>query len=181
MMITVHDDLLEIQVYIMYKFDNNNEQETKSIKPTTMSLNETSQDVLSVVVRMCGLLLLFIGLWIAIQVFSEALELYKEPANIERMATAIEAGSNIDKSLIPIRDSLLGEEETGTESESRPEIQADGFRISYFIAWVADLLLLLLLARIAIMAIKTGGELALYDAQVKRLARQIVQASKKNN
>ena len=179
MIITVHDDLLEVQVNIMYKFDNNNEQETESSKPTAMSLNETSQDVLSVVVRMCGLLLLFIGLWIAIQVFSEALALYKDPTNIERMATAIEAGSNIDKSLIPIRDSLLGEDETSTEYESKPEIKTDGFRISYFIAWVVDLLLLLLLARISIMAIKTGGELSLYDAQVKRLARQIVQASKK--
>ncbi len=179
MIITAHDDLYEIRVNIMYKFDNNNEQETESSKPTTMSLNETSQDVLSIVVRMCGLLLLFIGLWIAIQIFSEALALYKDPANIERMATAIETGSNIDKSLIPIRDSLLGEDEAGADSKSRPEIQADGFRISYFIAWVVDLLLLLLLARIAIMAIKTGGELALYDAQVKRLAREIVKARKK--
>lgn len=163
----------------MYKFDNNKEQETEVSKPTAMSLNETSQDVLSIVVRMCGLLLLFIGLWIAIQTFSEALSLYKDPANIERMATAIEAGSNIDKSLIPIRDSLLGEDEATTESESKAEFNANGFRISYFIAWVVDLLLLLLLARISIMAIKTGGELALYDAQVKRLARQIVQARKK--
>lgn len=163
----------------MYKFDNNNEQETEVSKPSAMSLNEASQDVLSIVVRMCGLLLLFIGLWIAIQTFSEALALYKDPANIERMATAIEVGSNIDKSLIPIRDSILGEDKTGAESDSRPEIKTDGFRISYFIAWVVDLLLLLLMAHISIMAVKTGGELALYDAQVKRLARQIVQARKK--
>jgi hypothetical protein len=179
MIITVQDDLQAIRVNIMYKFDNNNEQEKEGIKPTAMSLNEASQDVLSIVVRMCGLLLLFIGLWIAIQVFSEALALYKDPANIERMATAIEAGSNIDKSLIPIRDSLLGEDETASEASSAPEVNATGFRISYFIAWVVDLLLLLLLARIAVMAIKTGGELALYDAQVKRLAREIVKAGKK--
>lgn len=178
MIITVQDDLYEIRVNIMYEFDNN-KQETESSKPTTMSLNETSQDVLSIVVRMCGLLLLFIGLWIAIQVFSEALSLYKDPNNIERMATAIEAGSNIDKSLIPIRDSLLGEDETAAGSDPTPVVTANGFRISYFIAWVVDLLLLLLLARISIMAIKTGGELALYDAQVKRLAREIVKAGKK--
>jgi hypothetical protein len=178
MIITVQDGLHEIRGIIMYKFDNNNEQETESAKPTAMSLNEASQDILSIVVRMCGLLLLFIGLWISIQVFSEALALYKDPANIERMATAIEAGSNIDKSIVPIRDSLLGEDEAGIETASKPENVAEGFRVSYFIAWVVDLLLLLLLARIAIMAIKTGGELALYDAQVKKLARQIVQARK---
>ena len=177
MIITAQDDLQEIRIRIMYKFDNNNEQETESTKPAAMSLNEASQEVLSVVVRLCGLLLLFIGLWIAIQVFNEALSLYKNPANIERMAVAIEAGSNIDKSIVPIRDSLLGEEESvaKTKTENNP----DGFRVSYFIAWVVDLLLLLLLARIAIMAVKTGGELALYDAQVKRLARHIVRANKK--
>jgi hypothetical protein len=176
MIISARDGLQEIQVRIMYEFDNNNEKETESRKPAVMSLNEASQDVLSIVVRLCGLLLLFIGLWIAIQVFNEALSLYKEPANIERMAIAIEAGSNIDKSIVPIRDSILGEEES---DESKAEANTNEFRVSYFIAWVVDLLLLLLLARISIMAIKTGGELALYDAQVKRLARQIVRGNKK--
>lgn len=166
----------------MYKFDNNKDDETDSAteRPTASSLNEASQDIFSIVVRICGLILLFIGLWIAIQVFNEALTLYKDPASIERMAKAIEAGSHIDKSIAPIRDSLIGnEEETGVVSTNKPENAANGFRLSYFIAWVVDLLLLLLLARIAIMAVKTGGELALYDAQVKRLARQIMQASKK--
>ncbi len=164
----------------MYEFDNNNnEEEAETTQPAMSSLNEATKDVLSIVVRMCGLMLLFIGLWIAIQVFNEALALYKDPANIERMATAIEAGSNIDKSIVPIRDSLLADEGAEIETASKTKETTDGFRISYFIAWVVDLLLLLLLARIAIMAIKTGGELALYDAQVKRLARQIIQASKK--
>ncbi len=163
----------------MYKFSNNEEHETETTKLTIMSLNESSQNVLGIVVRMCGLLLLFIGLWIAIQVFSEALALYKDPTNIERMATAIEAGSNIDKSIVPIRENLLEEDEFATEPAVKPDQGTHAFRISYFIAWVVDLLLLMLLARIAIMAVKTGGELALYDAQIKRLARQIVQANKK--
>lgn len=160
----------------MYKFDNNNEQQTETGKPAMSSFNEASKDVMSIVVRFCGLMLLFIGLWIAIQVFNEALALYKEPANIERMASAIEAGSNIDKSIAPIRDSILGDE--ATEVETVTKDNSTGFRVSYFIAWVVDLLLLLLLARISIMAIKTGGELALYDAQIKRFARQIVKANK---
>lgn len=134
----------------MYKFDNNNEEETETSQPSMSSFNEASKDVMSIIVRFCGLMLLFIGLWIAIQVFNEALALYKDPANIERMATAIEAGSNIDKSIVPIRDSLLGEEDTDTETEvaTKAKDNTDGFRISYFIAWIVDLLLLLLLARI---------------------------------
>ena len=144
-----------------------------------MSLNKANQDIVNIVVRICGVLLLFIGLWLSIQVFSEALSLYKNPGNILRMATAIEAGSNIDKSFRPTQDSLLGQHEISVEHKSSLQIKTDNFRISYFIAWVIDLLLLLLLARISIMAIKTGGELALYDAQIKRLARQIVQAKRK--
>lgn len=165
----------------MYKFDNKNEEQAETSQSSMSSFNETSKDVLSVVVRLCGLMLLFIGLWIAIQVFNEALALYKDPTNIERMATAIEAGSNIDKSIAPIRDSILGNEEAGIEvdNKSKPENKTESFRVSYFIAWVIDLLLLLLLARIAIMAIKTGGELALYDTQIKRFAKQIVKANKK--
>jgi hypothetical protein len=127
-------------------------------------------------------LLLFIGLWIAIQVFSEALALYKDPTNIERMATAIEAGSNIDKSIDPIQESLLGEDEVTADAEenvnANTKINGNGIRLSYFIAWVVDLLLLLLLARIALATIKTGGELALYDEQIKKFAKQLINANK---
>jgi hypothetical protein len=161
----------------MYKFDNKDEEEAEIARPNMHSFNKASEDILSIIVRMCGLLLLFIGLWIAIQVFNEALSLYKNPANIERVAIAIEAGSNIDKSIAPIRDSLLGVNEA--DSEMKIEEKSNGIRISYFIAWVVDLLLLLLLARISLAAIKTGGELALYDAQIKKFARQIVNSNKK--
>ena len=163
----------------MYKFDNENEEQAETSQSSMSSFNETSKDVISIVVRLCGLMLLFIGLWIAIQVFNEALALYKDPTNIERMATAIETGSNIDKSIAPIRDSILGDENAEFETNAaKPVNKADSFRVSYFIAWVVDLLLLLLLARISIMAIKTGGELAMYDAQIKKFARQIVKAKK---
>lgn len=161
----------------MYKFDNDKEEEVA--EPAMESLNEVSKNIMGIVVRTCGLILLFIGLWIAIQVFSEALSLYKDPGNIERVATAIEAGSNIDKSIAPIKESILGEDIEGAEKPKKESNQNGGIRLSYFIAWVVDLLLLLLLARISIMAIKTGGELALYDAQIKKFARQIVSASKK--
>ncbi len=163
-----------------FKFDNNNEEQSEQADESSMqTFSEATRDILSVIVRMCGLILLFIGLWIAIQVFNEALALYKDPAQIERVAAAIEAGSNIDKSVAPLRESLLGGDQENPEAAPEAkETSASGIRISYFIAWVVDLLLLLLLARISLMAIKTGGELALYDAQIKRFARQLVKANK---
>ena len=162
----------------MYEFQNNDEEEAETARPTMHSFNEASKDILSIVVRMCGLLLLFIGLWIAIQVFNEALSLYKDPTNIERVALAIEAGSNIDKSIAPIRDSLLGESDENIEPKK--EEHTNGIRLSYFIAWVVDLLLLLLLARISLAAIKTGGELALYDVQIKSLPGKLLRPKKNN-
>lgn len=162
----------------MYKFDNEEEEQAETSQSSMSSFNEVSKDVLSVVVRLCGLMLLFIGLWIAIQVFNEALALYKDPANIEHMASAIEAGSNIDKSIAPISETILEEDEANSDIETTVKDNTEGFRISYFIAWIVDLLLLLLLARISIMAIKTGGELALYDAQIKKFARQLLKTSK---
>lgn len=163
----------------MYQFDNDKEEEAETTRPAMESLNEASKNIMSIVVRMCGLILLFIGLWIAIQVFSEALSLYKDPGNIERVAAAIEAGSHIDKSIAPLKESLLGEDVENAEKPKRETTQNGGIRLSYFIAWVVDLLLLLLLARISLTAIKTGGELALYDAQIKKFAQQIVNANKK--
>ncbi|MDZ7735412.1 MAG: hypothetical protein U5P41_04205 [Gammaproteobacteria bacterium] len=47
-------------------------------------------------------------------------------------------------------------------------------RLSYYIAWVIALILLLLLARISLAAVRTGGELVLYETQMKRFARELV-------
>lgn len=163
-----------------YQFNKEEEEPVETDQVGMQSLNEATQDIISIIVRLSGLVLLFIGLWIAIQVFYEALSLYKDPGNIERVAIAIETGSNIDKSVAPLKDSLLGEEEATIEDKTAAPAN-NGIRISYFIAWVITILLLLLLARISIMAIKTGGELALYDAQIKKLAKQLIKSKKENN
>ncbi|MEE9575557.1 MAG: hypothetical protein V3W03_05590 [Gammaproteobacteria bacterium] len=51
--------------------------------------------------------------------------------------------------------------------------------MSYFFAWVIALLLLLLIARISLTAIKTGGELVLFDMQIKQFARMVAKESHK--
>ncbi len=121
--------------------------------------------IISIIVRVCGLVLLFVGFSVALQIIHEALDLYRNPENIERVAVVIEKGSNLDKSLAPLGEYL---QDTGDETETAPEAHKQpesGVRLSYFVAWVVELLLLLLVARIALAAIKTGGELALYDTQ----------------
>lgn len=140
-------------------------------------MEEIGRGIMSVVVRLLGLTLLLAGLWIAFHVLLEAYHLYQEPQRIERFAVAIEKGSNIDKSLVTFRDSTLADEDetTGTKSLREETMQSPGnVRVSYFFAWMIVLLLLLLIGRISLAAIKTGGELVLYDVQIKHFAKTLV-------
>jgi len=140
-------------------------------------MEEVGRGIMSVFVRLLGLTLLLAGIWIAFHVLLEAYHLYQEPQRIERFAVAIEKGSNIDKSLVSFRDSAPGDEDeaTGTQSLREETTRSSGnVRVSYFFAWMIVLLLLLLIGRISLAAIKTGGELVLYDVQIKHFAKTLV-------
>jgi len=154
-----------------------------------------SRDFFAFIVRAIGLVVLILGLWLALEVLHEAWQLYHEPARIERFAEAIEAGSNIDRSIAPLQMNDTGEENTATTpAEPSTDLNAYGqpsegtqaqtegtatepqyrLRLSYYIAWVIALMLLLVLARIALSAMRTGGELVLFETQMKRFARELV-------
>ncbi len=117
--------------------------------------------ILSAVVRLLGFLLLLIGLWIAFQVLLTAEDLYRNPTNIERFVAAVEQGSNIDKTLSSFHSD-------DTANGIKPDAQEKNpIRVSYFFAWMIVLLLLLLIGRISLAAIKTGGELVLFNMKVR--------------
>lgn len=143
---------------------------------------EAGRIVMSIIVRFAGLILLFAGLWIAFQVLTEALKLYNDPERIERFAVAIEKGSNIDKTLVSIQDTVIDdspvlEDDSPVASNAKTASErksSNDIRISYFLAWIIVLLLLLMIARISLSAMKIGGELVLYDVQIKQFARMIL-------
>lgn len=161
-----------------------------------MSFYDGSRDVFAFIVRAIGLVLLLFGLWLTLEVLNEAWQLYHEPGRIERFAKAIEEGSNIDRSIAPLQIEDPGQSDTNTDStgnttagEFNTYDQQDSaaksdndtpaepqyrLSLSYYIAWVIALLLLLLLARIALGVVRTGGELVLYETQMKRFARELV-------
>lgn len=143
------------------------------------NFEDTSKNLMSIVVRCIGLFLLLAGIWVAIQVMLEALDLYRKPQQIERFAIAIERGSNIDKSLVSIRKQVSNQSRSNETSSSEVNRTSNDIRISYFFAWAIVLLLLLLIGRISLTAIKTGGELVLYDMQIKQFARMLVKESNK--
>ena len=143
-----------------------------------------SRNTMSVLARLIGLFLLLAGIWVISHVLLTALDLYEHPEQIERFAAAIEQGSNIDKTLAPIKAELTARPLAKTVPNYQPKNKkksgsgkADNFRPSYFFAWIIVLLLLLLIARISLTAIKTGGELILFDMQIKQFARTLVRES----
>ena len=134
---------------------------------------DNTTHVTHLIVRAAGFILMFVGLWIGLKTINEAWSLYQQPQNIERLARAIEQGSNLDKALTSKTDN------SGTEAAAGGQVRevnaALGFRLSYFVAWVIAILLLMLIGRLAIAAVKTGGELALYDLQIKRFAKYLAE------
>lgn len=141
-------------------------------------LSDIGRSIVSFIIRTLGIMLLLAGLWVAIQVLSTAQNLYENPETIERFAMAIEKGSNIDKAFaLESKENADNQLSQDTSSGNKNQL-----RLSYFCAWVILLLLMLLIARISLTAIKTGGELALFDMQIKQFARNLVkEVSKTKN
>ncbi len=139
-------------------------------------------------VRLAGVLLLLVGLVVGIQVIMEAWDLYRSPEHIERFSWAIEKGTNLDKSIAALTKSPLPSSKTSEPGEQldqaarSPDTQAyvdESIKLSYLLAWIIAILLLMLIGRLALAAIKTGGELALYDREVKGFARTLLKETSK--
>lgn len=147
---------------------------------------ERAERVLNLVVRCFGLALMVVGLIVSLTVIFSAWSLYRSPTHIESFAQAVEQGSHLDLTLS--RATQRGQQQLDTNdmagvsplsraADTSPPAPAPlaSFRFSYFMAWLIAMLLLLLVGRLAIAAVRTGGELALYDVQVKKFARALIQ------
>ena len=138
--------------------------------------------LLNLIVRGLGLVLLLIGLIVALTVIVSAWSLYTNPENIEVLARAVERGSNLDLTLANVTQAGQQQLDPGVLAADGAAAPAAGtatpaqpaFRFSYFAAWLIAILLLLLRGRLSIAAVRTGGELALYDIQVKKLAQALI-------
>lgn len=142
---------------------------------------DRSTGLLNLTVRSLGLVLLMVGMFVALLVIVSAWSLYDNPSTIETFAQAVERGSNLDLTLSHVTasareqvDAGVSPELAGPDAENTPAPPAPQFHFSYFAAWLIAILLLLLIGRLAIAAVRTGGELALYDVQVKKLVRALL-------
>lgn len=153
----------------------------------------TATRITALFVRLVGVALLLVGVWVGVKVVLAAWDLYQDPGRIERFATLVEHGSHIDAVLGTARPPAGAGAKSGQQnapgaalepqSSANPGAGGPGstqdFRLSYFIAWVIVLVLLLVMSRIAVWVIHTGGELALYDMQLRRLVRQITKSERR--
>ena len=145
---------------------------------------DRAERVLNLVVRSLGLALMVVGLIVSLTVIFSAWSLYRSPDHIESFAQAVEQGSHLDLTLSRATQSGQQQLDTNDRAGLAPSARAAdtttpappaSFRFSYFMAWLIAILLLLLVGRLAIAAVRTGGELALYDVQVKKLARALLE------
>ena len=155
------------------------------------TLSTAIQQITSVIVRLIGMMVLFVGLYVGLKVILEAWGLYQTPERIEPFAAAIERGSNIDqifsatvqRTSIEISDDVVIPADaaqnhsvnTQTENPARtPSSAVDkDLRLSYFAAWLIAMMLFLIIGSLAMSAISTGGRLALYDTDMRRFSRQL--------
>jgi Na+/proline symporter len=141
--------------------------------------NISSTDTLSIIVRTLGLIVLLVGLYIGIKVIFEAWNLYQEPQRIERFADAIEHGSNLDALIASVATSKAIPKQIDSDSQAMKSKQTTPpLKVTYFLAWGIVVILLMVIGSLASAAIRTGGQLALYDLQVKRFANQLLKEAK---
>ena len=138
--------------------------------------SEWGSMVLGSVVRVVGMVVLFVGLWVGVKVIFEAWALYEQPQRIVRFADDIQKYSNLDGVI-----GSLGAIEQGSAGARNKERDAatahgtsSGLRLSYFAAWFIALLLIFVIGSLAMSAVTTGGQLALYDLQLKRYSRSVI-------
>ena len=67
--------------------------------PPYSNLLGITQGVLNVVVRLTGIGLMAVGLWVGVEVVIEAWALYRDPDRIQVFANALERGMNINAML----------------------------------------------------------------------------------
>ena len=136
------------------------------------------------IVRGCGFALMIFGFVVSLAVMLEAWSLYRSPTSVDRLAKAIEKSAHLDRALTrasrhatPPDEAVVDAEEDDAKASAGDALFS--FRFSYFVAWIIAILLLLLIGRLAIAAVKTGGELVLYERHVQKLAAEIVREARR--
>ncbi len=130
-------------------------------------------------VRLAGVVLVIVGVWIGLKVVFEAWDLYRKPDRIAVMATAVEAGSGLDQMLAQYTEADPGADTGGAAANKPVQQQAASIRVSYFLAWGITMLLLFLVGGLCFSAVRTGADLVLRDLETRKLMHEFVRELRK--
>lgn len=125
-------------------------------------LANASENVADVLVRIAGITLILVGLWVGVLVTFEAWSLYQQPRRIEPMVEYVDSVAG--NTAVPTSlSSLSGEEQEGPPSAQAVQAGASmDDRLSFLVAWVLTLMLLPVSGLLAFKAVEVGGSLALH-------------------
>lgn len=162
-----------------FNFENDDREE---IRPTgrqpagrrSGGAGESLNEFMAFCVRLMGIFMLIVGLWMGFKVILEAWALYRSPQHIEQFADVIERGSNLDSVLASFTSSKPKSNLSAEGKTQLVEPEQKNIRLTYFLAWMIAIFLLMIIGHLAFTAIRTGGQLALYDLQVKKIARELI-------
>ena len=135
-----------------------------------------ARELFGLCATLAGVVLLLAGLLAGVRVILEAWTLYNEPQRIERLATAIEQGSNLDRSFISV-----ARESSPDQPAAAATPAGTSLRLSYFAAWFIALMLLVVIGGLAMSAVSVGGRLALGDQHVRKLGRAVANEIRRLN
>ncbi|MFT5172292.1 MAG: hypothetical protein ACI8W7_000456 [Gammaproteobacteria bacterium] len=140
--------------------------------------NRWGSMALGAMVRVVGVVVLFVGLWVGIKVILEAWALYEQPQRIVRFADDIQKHSNLDGVIgslgVAVGEAAAQQGAKNAQAAATIKGVSSGLRLSYFAAWFIALLLIFVIGSLAMSAITTGGQLALYDLQLKQYSRSLI-------
>ncbi len=122
----------------------------------------------SALARALGLVLIVVGVWVTVMVVLEAWSLYTDPDRIRPFATSLERASGLDEYLArhnpppPVPVGVVSAEgaaipDVAGQMQNR---QSGMLKVSYLFAWPLVVLLLLLIGKLASLAIEAGARLA---------------------
>ena len=150
--------------------DNNREpvrQEVTGAPEPASRLGTMTAIIASALARALGLVLIMVGVWAAVMVVIEAWNLYSDPDSIQDFAASLERASGLDEYLagrtLPPRESpsdVIGGPGLTQALTTGPGTQSGSqLKVSYLFAWPLVVLLLLLIGKLASLAIEAGARL----------------------
>lgn len=176
------------------------------------NLDSAALPAISVVVRFAGLVVMGFGLFIGWQVVTAAWGLFESQERVTTFADEFEARSGLnglfhsllDQRLLSGSSPQLGAPNGPTTAQPAPTMLPPGAasnpapgsaapmnprealahtNVSYLSAWFFTLILLSLISRIAVLAIVSGGKLAMHQGpnleEIRILARELARATRR--